>query len=141
MSKTKIIVAWIAAMIAGAILSVRLPIMRMSGAVQHIYFSEFLHISAHMFLFGVLVFWVTGLFWQRPAANLRAGLLNWRSMVILLFILCVGVLQEGAQLLARGLPSFRINEFFDLGVDFVGAWLGMLVFHIVHCTQKGHTTM
>jgi hypothetical protein len=51
-------------------------------------------------------------------------------VAVLALVLAVGMMQEGAQMLARGLRSVRVNEVFDLGVDMTGAVLGLVVYYL-----------
>lgn len=119
---------WVAMMVVATALMVRFPIYRMPRLVQRFYLSEKMHILGHLCLFGVLAYLITSMFWGRSGP---ARLLNWRTGALLVVTLAVGLVQEAIQLTARGLNSFHRPELFDLGVDLVGAVVGLLVFHAV----------
>ncbi|MBN1284552.1 MAG: hypothetical protein JXB47_04065 [Anaerolineae bacterium] len=129
MSKTRIAVAWAAAMIFAAGIMTYFPIMAVPRTVRRFLNSEPVHIVAHLFLFAVLAALIAGRLWRGPTARRLRGLLNWRTLLVLLLIFGVGVLQETAQLIGRHLPAFRAEEVFDLGVDLVGACIGLVIFH------------
>lgn len=126
MSKTRIVVAWATAMIFAAGVLTYFPVMSMPRTIRRLYKSELVHIAAHMFLFGVLAALIAGWLWHDSQERRR--LFHWRTLLVLLLIFCVGVLQETVQLWGRGLPYFRINEVFDLGVDIAGACIGLALF-------------
>jgi VanZ family protein len=79
---------------------------------------EWIHILAHMFLFGVLAVMVVQVF-NLPFNIQTAILLG--SMILI-----TGGLQEVLQLQVKGRP-FGMPEVFDLYVDIVGGLLGWLV--------------
>ena len=83
---------------------------------------EWIHILAHMVLFGVLVVMVVRVF------NLP---FNIQTAILLgIMIIITGGLQEVLQLQAKG-RAFGIPEVFDLYVDIVGGLLGWLVFWLI----------
>ncbi len=117
---------WVGALLVGAVLSTRFPLWAMPSAFRRIYQSGILHIGGHLFIYGVLAALIAGQLWRHTSA----GLLNWRAGVTLAAVLLVGVLQELAQMAARGLGAFRVNEFFDLGVDLAGGLAGLIAFYL-----------
>ncbi len=83
---------------------------------------EWIHILAHMFLFGVFAVMIVRVF------NLP---FNIQTAILLgIMILITGGLQEVLQLQMKGRP-FGIPEVFDLYVDIVGGLLGWLVFWFI----------
>jgi VanZ family protein len=118
-------ILWTAALVAGAVISVRFPVPRMPWIVQRIYWSEKAHVIAHMILFGVLAVLVAGRLWRRPPTWF-----SWRTAAVLALVLAAGMAQEAAQMLVRGLRSVRANEVFDLCVDLSGALLSLAVYYL-----------
>jgi VanZ family protein len=115
---------WTAALMAGAVISVRFPVPRMPWIVQRVYWSEKAHVIAHLILFSVLAVLIAGRLWRRPPAWF-----SWRTVAVLALVMVAGIAQEAAQMLARGLRSVRTDEIFDLCVDMSGALLGLTVYY------------
>lgn len=83
---------------------------------------EWIHILAHMFLFGVLAVMIVRVF------NLPFNIQT--AMLLGSMILITGGLQEVLQLQVKGRP-FGMPEVFDLYVDIIGGLLGWLVFWLI----------
>jgi hypothetical protein len=81
---------------------------------------EWMHLAMHALLFaGLIVLLVT---------VLRLRLTRQIGLVLLGMALLVGLLQESSQLWA-GVQVLRWNSLFDLGIDLLGAGLGLLLMH------------
>lgn len=91
--------------------------------------AELMHLIAHSLLYGGLAALIAS--WRFPAGALDAGgkTLRRRALEAALCFLAVAVAQEATQALGRGRLLGR-EEFFDLGVDIVGAALGLIVWSL-----------
>ena len=97
------------------------------------------HVIAHVALFGVLAMWLAAIFTPKRAFvqigdQRRWG---WRLLVIWLVVAVVAALQELIQLLYKARQS-GADERFDIGVDMVGAALGLLVMWSVGSPSRAH---
>jgi hypothetical protein len=98
---------------------------RFSPAYQQVFNSIFradwMHVLMHAILFATLVIILIYIF--RPAFNLRTVL------VISLFVLGIGFLQEGFQLASQNKLAIQATMMrpllFDLSVDLAGGFLGL----------------
>jgi hypothetical protein len=99
-----------------------LPEGSLAAALMH---AEIAHLVAHSVLYGGLAALIAR--WRFPADSLDAGrvALARRALGAALVFLAVAAAQEGVQALSRGRPPCR-EELFDLGVDVVGATLGLI---------------
>ena len=92
--------------------------------------AEWVHVTMHLALFAGLAILILLILKRRLD----------RSLVVLILaaVLVVGVLQEGLQIAARGdwwggvLPS----SLFDLGIDLLGATVGIVIVFISHKRNK-----
>lgn len=122
-------VGWVFLILVVTVVVMFLPFDDMPSVVRRAYFSEKAHVGAHLALFAVLAVLAAGALWRRDRSRGVAALLNWRTVALFALVMAVATAQEAVQLWARGLPAFRVYEYFDLAVDLTGALIGLLAFH------------
>lgn len=94
-----------------------------SRLFQSVFSPLWMHVLTHAFLFAVLAYLLASFVTPRMSLVTRKHV----TLVILALVLVVALTQEGLQLLYKSRPP-GLDELFDLGVDLVGASVGMLVF-------------
>ncbi len=77
------------------------------------------HVVMHALLYAVLAYLLLNTFRQSMGLRARVGL-------TLISALCIAGLQEAVQVMTAGI-SFGHDEMFDLGVDALGALLGLMI--------------
>jgi hypothetical protein len=99
-----------------------------------IFASEVLHIAAHLLLFAVLAVALAVTFapneWGARARVARPSKTLSRLLLIWFVVTVVAALQEALQLMYKARP-LGVNEWFDIGVDVLGAAMGLFVLESV----------
>jgi hypothetical protein len=93
------------------------------GIFEWLFSPPWMHVVMHALLYGVLAYLLSHLF-----GNPLSRRTNGRQLLLVLgIVLGVAFLQEGIQVMGAQ-RSFGPGEWFDLGVDFGGALLGLLIY-------------
>ncbi|KAA3643284.1 MAG: hypothetical protein DWQ07_22475 [Chloroflexi bacterium] len=100
-----------------------------SGSLINLaYISETAHIITHIIVYAILTLLLI------PTFKLN---LNWTTLgITLIFALFIGVLQEGLQFIVSADRVFGLPEIFDLGVNLLGALLGLALIYLRRSTHK-----
>ncbi len=99
------------------------------AAFAFVFGPAWMHWVSHAFLFGVLAFLLLTLL-------MPGGEMRWpRLAVVLGVVLVAAFLQEAIQL-AYKRRAWGGDEWFDLGVDMIGAWLGAVAWFAL--SRRGH---
>ena len=96
---------------------------------EFVFGPAWMHWVSHTFLFGVLVFLLLTLL--TPGGEMR-----WSRVAIALgVVLAAALLQEAIQLAYKH-RAWGGDEWFDLGVDMIGAWIGVAAWFAFN--RRGH---
>lgn len=122
MRKRLIILLWLLGILLPMAWFTRFSVMY-SRLFQSVFSPLWMHIRTHAFLFAVLAYLLASFVTTRMSLVTRKRV----TLVILALVLVTALTQEGFQLLYKS-RSPDMDELFDLGVDLVGANVGVLVF-------------